>query len=78
VTVRLILLSRIDGDATRAINYSAPAFWIVRGQAVFNSEAAHSEHPTPGPSRDYRFSEANPIRRFFLFPLREEGLYEFL
>src|SRR5437879_4801875 len=34
--LRLILLSRIDGDAPRAQIVLAPAFWIVREQADFN------------------------------------------
>jgi hypothetical protein len=61
----LILLSRIDGDAT-AQQVIAPDVWIVREQASFKLvKPLSSRASEPGPSNGNRFAEANPIRSFF-------------
>jgi hypothetical protein len=41
------------------------SFLDIREQVVFNFRSRSQEHPNTGPSSDYRFSEANPIRSFF-------------
>jgi len=47
---RLILLSRIDGDAPRAQIYQRWRFWMVREQADFNFRSRSIEHSKTGPS----------------------------
>ena len=71
--LRLILLSRIDGDAPRAESKFALVVWIVREQAVVNFRSrSFKSIRTPVPSSDYRFSEDNPIRSFFCSLWREK------
>jgi len=46
----LILLSRIDGDAPRALKHLLRAFWIVREQADFNFRSRSLRASEHGPS----------------------------
>src|ERR1051325_957608 len=71
--LRLILLSRIDGDAPRALIDQRRRL-EVREQACFTLRSRSFESTRTWSFDRYRFAEAHPIRSFFFIPNKGKGI----